>query len=187
MSIPDVVTYQSQDRIAVITINRPDKRNALTKEVVERLNAAWLRFNGSDDRVAVIAATGDVAFTAGADLDDIPHDLWRAIPGIGVEVDKPVIAAVSGWVVGGGLLAIELEGGFDAGMAFMNRLALVTRAVSLGDAETLVQHPASMTHAAYSPEERRRHGISDGLVRLSIGLETLDDLREDILQALESI
>jgi enoyl-CoA hydratase/carnithine racemase len=104
MSIPDVVTYQSQDRIAVITINRPDKRNALTKEVVERLNAAWLRFNGSDDRVAVIAATGDVAFTAGADLDDIPHDLWRAIPGIGVEVDKPVIAAVSGWVVGGGLL-----------------------------------------------------------------------------------
>ncbi len=103
-SAAEVVTYRSQDRVAIITIDRPGKRNALTKEVVERLNAAWRRFNASDDRVAVIAAAGDAAFTAGADLDDIPHDLWRAIPGIGVEVDKPVIAAVSGWVVGGGLL-----------------------------------------------------------------------------------
>ncbi len=99
-----VVTYQSQDRAAVITINQPEKRNALTKEVVAQLHAVWQRFNASDDRVAVIAATGDAAFTAGADLDDVPHDLWRAIPGIGVAVDKPVVAAVSGWVVGGGLL-----------------------------------------------------------------------------------
>ncbi len=100
----EAVTYDVQDRIAIITINRPDKRNALTKEVVELLHQAWHRFNASDQRVAIITATGDVAFTAGADLNDIPHDLWRAIPGIGVEVDKPVIAAVAGWVVGGGLL-----------------------------------------------------------------------------------
>jgi len=85
----------------------------------------------------------------------------------------------------GGLIAVELKGGYQAGMDFMNRLALATLAVSLGDAETLVQHPASMTHSAYSPEERRRHGIAEGLVRLSIGLETLDDLKADILQALE--
>ncbi len=103
----DVVTYEIRDRIAIITVNRPDKRNALTKEVVDRLNAAWTRFAASDERVAVITAAGDAAFTAGADLDDIPHDLWRAIPGIGVEVDKPVIAAVSGWVVGGGLLFVQ--------------------------------------------------------------------------------
>jgi enoyl-CoA hydratase/carnithine racemase len=104
MSNPNVVTYRSQERIAIITINRPDKRNALTKEVVEKLNASWRRFSQSDERVAVIAAAGDAAFTAGADLDDIPHDLWRAIPGLGIEVEKPVIAAVSGWIVGGGLL-----------------------------------------------------------------------------------
>ncbi|PKU22127.1 enoyl-CoA hydratase/isomerase family protein [Telmatospirillum siberiense] len=104
MSATDVVTYEVRDRVAIITINRPEKRNALTKQVVESLNAAWLRFNASDERVAVITATGETAFTAGADLNDVPHDLWRAIPGIGVEVEKPVIAAVSGWVVGGGLL-----------------------------------------------------------------------------------
>lgn len=103
-SSTDVVTYETQARVAIITINRPEKRNALTKEVVERLNAAWLRFNASDERVAVITAAGEAAFTVGADLTDIPHDLWRAIPGIGVDVEKPVIAAVSGWVIGGGLL-----------------------------------------------------------------------------------
>ena len=57
----------------------------------------------------------------------------------------------------GGLIALELDGGLEAGRAFMNRLNLVTRAVSLGDAETLVQHPASMTHATYSAEERAKH------------------------------
>jgi len=70
---------------------------------------------------------------------------------------------------------------------FMNRLALVTRAVSLGDAETLVQHPASMTHSSYTPEERQKHRISDGLIRFSIGLKTLSDLTHDILQALDAI
>jgi methionine-gamma-lyase len=86
----------------------------------------------------------------------------------------------------GGLIACELRGGKKEGMAFMNRLTLVTRAVSLGDAETLVQHPASMTHSTYTPEERQKHGISDGLIRFSIGLETLSDLKDDILQALDA-
>ncbi|MFD2233041.1 enoyl-CoA hydratase/isomerase family protein [Phaeospirillum tilakii] len=102
-----VVLTRSENRVFIITLNRPDKRNALTKEVVEQLNAAWRAFEAGDDRVAVLTASGDRAFTAGADLEDIPHDLWRAIPGIGVEVTKPVIAAVSGWVVGGGLLFVQ--------------------------------------------------------------------------------
>lgn len=84
----------------------------------------------------------------------------------------------------GGLISFELKGGMKAGLKFMNRLELVTRAVSLGDAETLVQHPASMTHSSYPPEERKKHGIGDGLVRMSIGLETVDDILEDITQAL---
>ncbi len=87
----------------------------------------------------------------------------------------------------GGLIACELRGGKKEGMAFMNRLALVTRAVSLGDAESLVQHPASMTHSTYTFEERRKHGISEGLIRFSIGLETLSDIKDDIVQALDSI
>jgi methionine-gamma-lyase len=84
----------------------------------------------------------------------------------------------------GGMIAFELEGGYDAGIAMMNRLSLIRRAVSLGDAETLIQHPASMTHSTYSPEERQAHGISDGLVRLSVGLEDVADLLEDLAQAL---
>jgi len=84
----------------------------------------------------------------------------------------------------GGMIAFELKGGMEAGMRFMDALQLVTRAVSLGDAESLAQHPASMTHSTYTPEERVAHGISDGLVRLSIGLEDIEDLLADIAQAL---
>jgi methionine-gamma-lyase len=61
----------------------------------------------------------------------------------------------------------------------------VTRAVSLGDAETLAQHPASMTHATYTAEQRAVHGISEGLVRLSVGLEDPQDILADIRQALD--
>lgn len=84
----------------------------------------------------------------------------------------------------GGMIAFELKGGYAAGCAMMNRLELIRRAVSLGDAETLVQHPASMTHSTYTREEREEHGISEGLVRLSVGLEDCDDILADILQAL---
>lgn len=84
----------------------------------------------------------------------------------------------------GGMIAFELDGGMTAGVTMMNRLNLIRRAVSLGDAESLVEHPASMTHATYTPEERLTHGISDGLVRLSVGLEDLADILADLTQAL---
>ena len=84
----------------------------------------------------------------------------------------------------GGLIAFEMAGGLAAGRALMNKLSLIQRAVSLGDAETLIQHPASMTHSNYTSEERAHHGISDGLVRLSIGLEDADDILADLDQAL---
>lgn len=84
----------------------------------------------------------------------------------------------------GGMIALELKGGFDAGRRFMDALQLCTRAVSLGDTETLVQHPASMTHSTYTPEEQAEHGISPGLVRLSVGLEDVADIRADLAQAL---
>lgn len=87
----------------------------------------------------------------------------------------------------GGMIALELKGGYAAGVRFMDALRLVTRAVSLGDCESLAQHPASMTHSTYTPEARAAHGISEGLVRLSVGLETLDDLLADIGQALDSL
>ena len=86
----------------------------------------------------------------------------------------------------GGMVAFELQGGIEAGRRFMNALQLITRAVSLGDAESLAQHPASMTHSFYTPEERAAHMISEGLVRISSGLEDLEDLLADIEQALQT-
>jgi methionine-gamma-lyase len=87
----------------------------------------------------------------------------------------------------GGMVAFELKGGIEAGRRFMNALRLFTRAVSLGDAESLAQHPASMTHAVYTPEERREHLIAEGLVRLSAGLEDPEDLLADVAQALDAV
>lgn len=86
----------------------------------------------------------------------------------------------------GGMIAFELTGGYAAGIDMMNRLQLIRRAVSLGDAETLIQHPASMTHSTYSREEREAHGISEGLVRISVGLEDVSDVMADLHQALGS-
>jgi methionine-gamma-lyase len=88
---------------------------------------------------------------------------------------------------GSGLVSFELKGGVDQGRALMNRLELAQRGVSLGDAETLVQHPASMTHAAYSAQERAAHGISDGLIRLSVGLENTEDILDDLDWALQQV
>ena len=87
----------------------------------------------------------------------------------------------------GGMIALELKGGLPAGRRFMDALSLVTSAVSLGDAETLVQHPASMTHSTYAPEERIRHGFTDGLIRISVGLEDYADIRDDIVGALDAL
>lgn len=87
----------------------------------------------------------------------------------------------------GGMMGFELHGGLQAGIRFMDALQLVARAVSLGDAETLAQHPASMTHSTYTPEERAAHGISEGLVRLSVGLEDVEDILADIGQALDLV
>lgn len=86
----------------------------------------------------------------------------------------------------GGMIAFELKGGLEAGKRFLNHLTLFSRAVSLGDCESLAQHPASMTHSTYTPEERQQYGISDGLIRLSIGLENVDELIADIHQALSA-
>jgi methionine-gamma-lyase len=86
----------------------------------------------------------------------------------------------------GAMIAFELKGGEPAGKRFMNTLKLFTRAVSLGDCESLAQHPASMTHSTYTPEERAAHGISEGLVRLSVGLEDVPDVLDDVKQALDA-
>jgi methionine-gamma-lyase len=84
----------------------------------------------------------------------------------------------------GAMLSFELKGGYRAGKRFVESVDVATLAVSLGGAETLVQHPASMTHGPLTDEERRVSGISDGLVRVSVGLEDSEDLIEDFDRAI---
>lgn len=105
MSTP-AVSYESADRVAVITINRPDKANALNQDVADGLLAAWTRLNEGDDRVAILTGAGTKAFSAGADLKSPPEN-WRFIPGIGIETDKPIIAAVDGWCVGAAVVLVQ--------------------------------------------------------------------------------
>lgn len=87
----------------------------------------------------------------------------------------------------GGMISFELKGGYEAGKTLLNNLKLCSLAVSLGDTETLIQHPASMTHSPYTKEEREAAGITDGLVRLSVGLENVEDIIADLEQGLEKI
>ena len=87
----------------------------------------------------------------------------------------------------GGMLSFEVKGGKEAGMKLVNALKLCTIAVSLGDAETLVEHPASMTHSTYSAQDLKDAGIPEGLVRLSAGLENGEDIIADLKQALDQI
>jgi methionine-gamma-lyase len=85
----------------------------------------------------------------------------------------------------GGMIAFELKGGLEAGARMMDRVKVATLAVSLGNVDTLIQHPASMTHRNTPREERLAAGITDGLVRLSVGIEDPTDLTRDLLSAIE--
>ena len=85
---------------------------------------------------------------------------------------------------GGALIAFEIDGGVEAGIRLMNSVKLCALAENLGSAETLITHPASMTHADVPPAQRQAAGITDGLVRLSVGLEDPLDIIRDLTQAL---
>lgn len=105
----DTVLYDSCNRIATITINRPARLNAINEEVEQGLAEAWRRFNASEDRVAIITGSGDKAFSVGKDLDyDATPDYRRFIPGFDIQVSKPIIAAIGGWCIGGALTLVQM-------------------------------------------------------------------------------
>jgi len=87
----------------------------------------------------------------------------------------------------GTMISFELKGGYDAGVVLMNNVKVALLAVSLGGVESLIQHPASMTHAGIPKAEREAAGITDGLVRYSVGIEDLEDLINDLDQAMAKI
>ncbi len=101
------VTYESRDGVAIITLNRPEKRNAINNDVAIGLRNAWERLNSGEDRVGVITHAGE-HFTGGADIKGPPEDFPGCVPNVGMKLEKPLIAAVGGWVVGGGIVIVEM-------------------------------------------------------------------------------
>ena len=99
-----ITVRDSDDGVTLITINRPERRNAICKITALEMQAAFSAFDRSEtQRVAVLTGAGDDAFSGGADVTDLP-ELWRCVPTVGITTEKPVIAAVAGWCIGGALV-----------------------------------------------------------------------------------
>ena len=118
-------------------------------------------------------------------LENHPKIAWIKYPGLKSFAQYELAKEqMSGF---GSMISFGVKGGHDAGVTLMNNVKLALLAVSLGGVETLIQHPASMTHAGISEEARDAAGISDELVRFSVGIEDVEDIIADLDQALEKI
>jgi cystathionine beta-lyase/cystathionine gamma-synthase len=119
-------------------------------------------------------------------LEDHPKVARVAYPGL---PSHPMHAVAARQMEHGfsGMISFELKGGIPAGTKLMNSVKLCALAESLGSVETMITHPATMTHAEVPEEERKARGLSDGLVRLSVGIEDVEDVIEDLDQALAKV
>jgi methionine-gamma-lyase len=143
---------------------------------------AWLVLRGVKTLALRVVKGQDNAMKLAQFLAAHPAVSWVNYPGL---ESHPQHALAKRQMKGfGSMLCFGLKGGFAAGRKMMNAVKLCTLAVSLGGIESLIQHPASMTHAGVSEEERKAAGISPDLIRLSVGCEGYEDLREDLDQAL---
>ncbi len=118
-------------------------------------------------------------------LEEHPKVEWVRYPGLPSHPQHEV--AKRQMIRFGGMISLGVKGGFEAGKTLMDNVHLIQLAVSLGGVESLIQHPASMTHASMAKEVREQAGITDGLVRISVGIENHSDIIADLEQALEKI
>jgi cystathionine beta-lyase/cystathionine gamma-synthase len=145
---------------------------------------AWLTLQGTKTLSERMDRQSSNALQVARYLEAHPAVATVAYPGLeSFPQHKLAGRQASGY---GAMLWFELHGGLEAGKALMDALDVWTLAENLGSVESLATHPVTMTHAAVPEEERRRLGITDGLVRLSVGLEDVDDLIEDLERALAS-
>lgn len=105
-------------------------------------------------------------------------------PGLDSHPDKKV--ALKQMKHPGPMMSFELKGGLEAGKKFIDHLQMCVRAVSLGTCDTLISHPASMTHYGVPEADRIKYGITNGLIRMSVGIENVEDIMNDLDQALRS-
>lgn len=144
---------------------------------------AWLTLQGVKTLPLRIRQHSENALTVAQFLETHPQVSRIHYPGLGSFPQYEL--AQDQQASGGALIAFELKGGTEAGIALMNSVKLCSLAENLGSAETLITHPASMTHGSVPKEQRKAAGITDGLVRLSVGLEDSADIINDLAQALD--
>ncbi|RWZ58860.1 methionine gamma-lyase [Halobacillus fulvus] len=176
------------DVIAGLVIGKAEYMNRLAKSEQKDIGGvlspfdAWLLLRGLKTlHIRLDRHTSNAAWIAER-LNEHPIVKRVYYPGMDDHPQKVIIDKQM--KSGGGVIAFEIEGTKQEAQSFMDHLNLIKIAVSLGDAETLVQHPASMTHAVIPEKDREKMGIHDGLIRLSIGLEAVEDLWQDLKQAL---
>lgn len=144
---------------------------------------AWLVLRGVRTLALRVEKSQKSALQLAPWLASHPKVRWVNYPGL---ESHPQHALAKDQMRGfGSMICFGLHGGYDAGRRMINAVRLCTLAVSLGGIESLIQHPASMTHAGLPKEHREMAGITDDLIRLSVGCEGLEDLRDDLEQALE--
>ncbi|MDQ1252913.1 MAG: methionine-gamma-lyase [Euryarchaeota archaeon] len=146
---------------------------------------AWLCIRGLKTLHIRMERHADNAMKVAEFLESRPEIEWVRYPGLPSHPQHELARTqMSGY---SGMLSFEIKGGIEAGRKLMDNVKLCSLAVSLGATDTLIQHPASMTHACVPLEIRKNVGITDGLVRLSVGIEDSEDIIEDLEQALAKI
>lgn len=176
------------DVVAGIVVARDEARLRAVREIAIAFgltidpHQSWLVLRGIRTLGMRVERAQANAIEIAKWLESRPEVAWVRYPGLPSHPQYDIARRqMSG---PGSVLAFELRGGVEAGRALMNSVRLVTLAVSLGGVESLIEHPASMTHKGVGAEEQLRQGITPGLVRLSVGCEDLEDLREDLETAL---
>ncbi len=179
------------DVVAGILVTRDSALASRLKTVLVQMGGtidphqAWLVLRGIKTLSLRVRASQETAQKLASDLSNHPMVASVTYPGLPSHPQHELAKKqMSGM---GSMISFELAGGVEAGRQLMDSVKLSTLAVSLGGIETLIQHPAGMTHASVPREARLSAGITDGLVRLSVGCEAYEDLHRDIISALDAV
>ena len=179
------------DTIAGIVVGKKELIDNLRAQILRDLGGvisplnAWLLLRGLKTLPVRMDRHCTNALEVAKYLSMHPKINWVRYPGLSTHPQHEL--AKKQMKNFGGMITFEVKGGRKAGEKLMNSVGLITLAVSLGDCDSLIEHPASMTHSTYSAEELEETGITEGLIRLSVGLEECSDLITDLKLALKKI
>ena len=167
-----------------------------TKEIIDRVEAfarhtgpalspfnAWILSKSIELLPLRMEKHSSNALSIAKNLEGNSQVKWVKYPHLESHPQYEIAKKQMKW--GGGIVSFEIEGGLEAGRAFLDKLKMFSLTANLGDTRSIATHPASTTHSKLTPEQRAEVGISDGLIRLSIGLETLEDIWADVEKALK--